>query len=88
MLYAKRKYDRNLIINKCLRFYDLKSNKRYILLWTLVKNLQIKQALTKCEGKFEFFFSFQSLSLCGNIESILTYLRVIIFCWVSFYCPC
>ena len=30
MLYEQRKYNLNVIINKCLGFYDLKSNKRYI----------------------------------------------------------
>ena len=30
MLFAKRKYNSNMIIDKCLEFYDLKSNKRYI----------------------------------------------------------
>ena len=30
MLCAKREYNRDMIIDKCLEFYDLKSNKRYI----------------------------------------------------------
>ena len=30
MLYAKCKYDCDVIINKCFRVYDLKSNGRYI----------------------------------------------------------
>ena len=32
MLYKQHKYNRNAIINKCLGFYDLKSNKRCIFL--------------------------------------------------------
>ena len=31
MLCAKHEYDHDVIINKCLGFYDLKDNKRYIL---------------------------------------------------------
>ena len=30
MLRAKHEYNRDVIINKCLWFYDLKSNKRCI----------------------------------------------------------
>ena len=30
MTCVKRKYDHDVIINKCLGFYDLKSNKKYI----------------------------------------------------------
>ena len=30
MLCAKCEFDCDMIINKCLRFYDLKSNERYI----------------------------------------------------------
>ena len=30
MLCAKCKYDINVIVNKCVRVYDLKSNGRYI----------------------------------------------------------
>ena len=30
MLCAKRKHDRDVIIKKCLGFYDLQSNKKYI----------------------------------------------------------
>ena len=32
MFCVKHEYDRNVIINKSLGFYDLKSNKRYIFL--------------------------------------------------------
>ena len=32
---VKRKYDCNVVINKSLEFYDLKSNKRYIIFFEL-----------------------------------------------------
>ena len=38
MLCAKRKYDRDLFIDKCVEFNDLKSNKRY----TFFINFNIK----------------------------------------------
>ena len=35
MLCAKHRYDCNLIMNKSFRFYDLKSNIRYIFFYEL-----------------------------------------------------
>ena len=37
MLYVKREYDGIVIINKCLGFYDLNSNKRYIFFMNFIK---------------------------------------------------
>ena len=54
MLCAKRQYDRDVIINKCRGFYDLKSNKRYILFM----NSDIKLQFSSWECKFKAIFTF------------------------------
>ena len=51
----------------------------FFLVWSRI--------IYKLNKHFEFFFWFQSLSLCGNIGSISAYLRATTFCWVSFCCP-
>ena len=57
MLCAKREYDRDVIINKCLRFYDLKATKDTTFLWTLVQNSS-------------FLWRNASLELCLNLQSL------------------
>ena len=42
--------DRDMIINKCHRFYDLKSNKRYIF--------SMKSRFSSAERKFKATFTF------------------------------
>ena len=54
MLCAKSKYDRDMIINNCPRFYDLKSNKRYIFF----TNSSIKLQFSPQECKFKAIFTF------------------------------
>ena len=62
MLCAKCKYDHDMIIDKCLEFYDLKSNKRYIFF----TNFSIKLYLSseKCKFKGIYTFTKSVYALC------------------------
>ena len=52
LLCAKRDYDRDMMINKCLRFYDLKSNKRYIFFMN--SNIKLQFSSWECKSKAIF----------------------------------
>ena len=54
MLCAKREYNHDVIINKYLRFYDLKSNRRY----TFFMNSSIKLLFYLSECKIKAIFTF------------------------------
>ena len=55
MLFAKRKYNSNMIIDKCLEFYDLKSNKRYIFFMNF--NIKLQFSLQQCKFKVIYTFT-------------------------------
>ena len=68
MLCAKRDYNCNLIISKCLGFYYLTNNKRYIFLINPSRKLQF--SLQECKFKAIFTLTKSEYALLELIDQI------------------
>ena len=55
MLCAKLRYDRHMIVNKCLGFYDLTSNESYSFF--INSSIKLNFSLRACEFKAIFIFT-------------------------------
>ena len=62
MVCAKRKYDRDMFIDNCLEFYDLKSNKRYTFLMNF--NIKLQFSSQKCKFKVIYTFTKSVYAIC------------------------